>query len=158
MKIDFSQVLTDLEGQPLKWLDYRDSFVQVLQIAAQQEIITPEQFAKIREMIGAKEDDAPLTLERLTVSALLMVKDKEQGDVGKAKYERHKLIQKIHKAKRPVTISSEQVTALKEAVGNSTFNCWVTGQGWDLLEGTKPADDEEDAETPVGAETASDVG
>jgi hypothetical protein len=143
MKVDFTTQLTDMEGQPMRWADHREACVQIVGEAARQQIITAEQFVKIRELMGADESVPPLTLGRVTISSLLApVKDESQED----KMRGFELMQKIHNRTKPVNVSDADVTFIKKAIGNSSFVKLVMGQCWNLLAGHKAFELEADEE------------
>jgi hypothetical protein len=143
MKIDFTTQLTDMEGQPMRWADHREACVQIVGEAARQEIITAEQFVKIRELMGADESVPPLTLGRVAISSLLApIKDESQEDKMRA----FELMQMIHNRTKPVNVSDADVTFIKKAIGNSSFVKLVMGQCWNLLAGRKAFELEADEE------------
>ena len=81
-----------------------------------------------------KFDDGDLTLERVAVSALLQPTKEETGET---KYKKYGLIKKLHGAAEPVELKTEEVADIKKSIGESSFTAIVTGQAWDLLEGSK---------------------
>jgi hypothetical protein len=84
--------------------------------------------------IKTQEDEAELilTLERVAVSALLQPSKEETGE---DKYKKYSFMRRIHGAKEPVELKSEEVSFIKKAIGDSLFTTLVVGQAWDLLEG-----------------------
>jgi hypothetical protein len=84
--------------------------------------------------IKSKEDEVELTLtlERVAVSALLQP---SKDETGEDKYKKYGFMKRIHEAKEPVELKSEEVSFIKKAIGDSAFTALVVGQAWDLLEG-----------------------
>jgi hypothetical protein len=84
--------------------------------------------------IKTKEDEVELTLtlERVTVSALLQPSKEETGD---EKYKKYGFMKRIHDAKEPVELKTDEISFIKKSIGSSAFTALVVGQAWDLLEG-----------------------
>lgn len=111
VKIEFDQVLKDLEGKPIK------------------EPVKLDLTGK-----PEKEESKDLTLKTLCINALLANIPNEQV-TGEKKLERWQTAQLIYKGGE-VDITAETIALLKRRIG-LIYSVRVSGQAWQMLENAK---------------------
>lgn len=113
MKINFSQSITNLAGEPLKERDE-----------------------------NLKETDKAITLSAICVNSLLAILPDAQGRpqvvTGQEKVKRFQLAQKINRGGE-IELETEEIAKIKDMVGK-VQNVLVTGQAFKMLEGKKEKD------------------
>jgi len=116
--IDFKKELLDLEDNP----------------------ITQNKFGKPNENGNVKyEGQETITLGLIALSSLLNLSEKDKSLSGKERFERYQLSVKIQKSmtdNEPLEMVSEEITLIKEQIGDKNEPLKV-GPAWDLLENKK---------------------
>lgn len=105
MKIDFSQVITQLDGSPVP-----------------------------KQKQSPEDADVSLTLKDATVEALCAPMSGDENVPADTRYKRAHLAMKIYDATEPLELSAEQVVEIKNAIGKR-FAALVLMRAWDLIEG-----------------------
>ena len=114
MKIDFRKPLLSVKGEPLEYMKEGET----------------EVCEKCKHLLGVKE---PMTLEYACMEALYGMTDNDRTETGASKYARHKIARLIVEHSNEVEITSEEITMIKDRVGQ-WFGPAVVGAVYDILE------------------------
>lgn len=114
MQVDFGQVITDLEGEPV--------------------------VEKTRNEDSTRGKDKKLTLREVCINSLLISRQGDTAD-GKEKFARFELAKKISDGDT-VELVAEEIAKIKKLIGLLYLNALVVGRAFEMLEGKateKPA-------------------
>lgn len=78
------------------------------------------------------ENNEPVTLKRVIVTALTAQYPDEQTLSGQVKFDRYRLAMKVQNEKDPV-LSVEELKMVKELIGKG-FNAIIVGQAWKAID------------------------
>lgn len=124
-KIDVTQELKDLDG---------------VSINSQKECVIVDQRGEfVRDSNGnelvkiVKQKDKAMTLRKICVDCLLANAAQGEKITGEDKAKRYQLAMKIHETKKDIDLESEEISLVKELVGNN-YGPLVVGQVHLMLE------------------------
>lgn len=76
-------------------------------------------------------EQKPRTLQFTIIEAVLTPKEK---DTPQQKMDKYRIFQKIEKANKEIELTAEEITMIKQLIGESKPPL-IVGQAWDMLEG-----------------------
>ena len=128
--IDFSQVIQDLNGDPL--LDNSQGIVELIQGALKA--LDGGDTAKATSILrdGLQDDERVLTLRKVTSRALLNVEGAKSLN-GEAKMKRGQLALRIFDSEEPMALGVDDLKTIKDAVGK-TYGPLIVARVWALVD------------------------
>lgn len=148
MKIDFSQKVTDLDGQPVDVTD----LPKVILKRENLDLFSEAEQAKY-EQVGAhwklfKNHIKYMTLKSLSIQALSELREEDRSVDQVKKFERGMLAIRIHDSNGECEVTVDELSDLKGLI-NRVANNVIVAKAFNLIEGAKKSDEEVKPELPT---------